>query len=170
MELLSVLAAVGASLLVIASVLPGDGVRERVATGSVLLVAALASWYVGSQFWDRISGLRDQRAEFTPLSQAAAATRAAPDVNTDFLHWASARIEPHERFYLFPSGPQSDAGIYQWTTYQLTPRVSVSSPDEADALIFYDVDPRETDWSRSEFGPPKRYDAGFAVARRKAVR
>ena len=170
MELLSLVAAVGASLLVLASIVPGTAVRDRLATGSVLLVAAVLSWFVGSQFWDRIAGLLDQRRAHSALTHAAAATRAAPDLNTDFLAWASGRIEPHERFYLFPDGPQSDAGLYQWATYQLLPRVSVSEPDEADALVFYDLDPRDADWDRGEFHRPTRYDARFAVALRKDVR
>jgi hypothetical protein len=170
-QFLFVVVVVVCATSVLASALPSDRARGRLGYGCVVLVAGVMSWAVGSQLWGQVQGLaeRQESGSALPKAEAAVAGGSSLGLNTEFLKWAKDQIAPDERFYVMPNGPAADAAVYQWTTYQLFPRVSVGSPDEADVLVFYKVDPATVRWDRAAFKWPAVLTPGFAVAHRRAL-
>lgn len=169
-QFLFVVVVVVCATSVLASALPGDGVRGRLGYGCVILVAGVMSWAVGSRLWGQVQSLADRQESGSSLSKADAAVAggSALGLNTDFLKWAKDQISPNERFYVVPSGRVDDTAVYQWTTYQLFPRAAVASRDEADVLVFYNLEPVQSSRDRAEFERPEIFLPAFAVAHRRS--
>jgi hypothetical protein len=144
--------------------------RMRYGSAATAAVIAVAMALGGANTWSGIQGFHDRSKGSSGIDVASASVAggAKLGLNTAFLYWARARIPANGTFYLYPAGPASDAATYQWSTYQLAPRLSVDKPDEADWLVFYGVDPAKTDYDSTLFGPPVRYEPKFYLASRRA--
>jgi hypothetical protein len=131
----------------------------------VVVVAASAAT-VGGLARNRV--MRDRATGSLGPEAAAVAGGRAYHLNTAFLSWVKRHTDRDERFYVMPNGRYGDSATYQWTTYQLLPRLSAAEPAGADVLVFHGVDPDAVAWDRSAFEPPLRFARGFALAHRRA--
>lgn len=128
------------------------------------VIAASVFW---TQAWPLRTSLVDSRRANAAVSQFDAENRGATigPANADFLEWVRKELGDHDTFALAPGS--ADDFLYQWTTYQLTPRLMVPA-ERAEWLIFYNLDPRTTEWDRDRFGAPRFYSPGFGIARADA--
>ena len=171
MRLLFTILALLAAAGLIAALSEGAGPwRPRYAAAAATAAVAVAAALVGLNVWNTVQGFRDRAKATGGVDSATAGVAGGTKegVEVSFFNWARARIGEDETFYMYPSGPLTDARPYQWGTYQLTPRVSVEHPTRADWLVFYGVDPDETNYPRDRFAPPVRYGKGFYVAESRA--
>jgi hypothetical protein len=168
--ILTIVALLGGAAL-IAGLLGESGPwRSRYAAAAATMVVAVATALVGTNVWNAVQGFED-RADTTggvdgPTAAVAGGNREGVEVG--FFNWAKSRIGEDQTFYMYPAGPLTDSAPYQWGTYQLAPRLSVDDPDRADWLVFYGVEPDETNYPRDGFAPPVRYGQGYHVAERRA--
>ena len=58
------------------------------------------------------------------------------------------------------------SAIFQWSTFQLTPHLLVERPRDADWLILYGRPPG-IGYPSALFGPPRRFDSGLFLLRRR---
>lgn len=164
------LALLGGAALISALIADARPWRTRFSMSMAAVAVAIAAALIGANIWTSVEGFQN-RAEATSgvtYGQATVAGGSALGQNTAFLDWARTRIPEDATFYFYPVGPASDSTNYQWGTYQLGPRISVDDPDRADWLVFYGVDPRETNYDRLNFNAPVRFGPEFEVAERRA--
>jgi hypothetical protein len=133
----------------------------------VVVVAASAAT-VGGLARNRV--MRDRATGSLGPEAAAVAGGRAYHLNTAFLSWVKRHTDRDERFYVMPNGRYGDSATYQWTTYQLLPRLSAPDPAHADVLVFHRVDPDDVRWDRGIFQAPERFARRFAIARRRTGR
>lgn len=115
-------------------------------------------WQNGKSFWA-------QRAGWRLVAQPAiAGAPPEPGFQAGFAEWIRKRIKPGEHFYLVPSTTRDDA-VYQWFTYRLLPNLMSEKPEQADWLIFYGTNPRESGFIHSIKGIAEQYGPGYSIAR-----
>jgi xanthosine utilization system XapX-like protein len=115
-------------------------------------------WQNGRSFWA-------QRAQWRAVAQPAiAGAPAEPGFQAGFAEWIRSRLEPGDRFYLVPS-PTRDEAVYQWFTYRLIPNLVTEKPEQADWLIFYGINPRESGLTHLIKGIAQQYGPGYSLAR-----
>lgn len=141
---------------------------SRRVVGGVAIVAAVAGALL---FWGNVWSIGDafnrERANQPARSAFEAGTwpGVVGGANVGFLYWAGNQMGPDDTFALVPARARKDTFVNQWSTFQLTPHRLVSER-EADWLVFYDAQPRRVAYDRGQYGPPKVFFTGFAVARR----
>ena len=115
-------------------------------------------WQNGRSFWA-------QRAQWRAVAQPAiVGAPAEPGFQAGFAEWIRSRLEPGDRFYLVPS-PTRDEAVYQWFTYRLIPNLVTEKPEQADWLIFYGINPRESGLTHLIKGIAQQYGPGYSLAR-----
>jgi xanthosine utilization system XapX-like protein len=115
-------------------------------------------WQTGKSFWA-------QRAQWRMVAQPAiAGAPNEPGFQSGFAEWIRDRIKPGDRFYLVPSATRDDA-VYQWFTFRLIPNLMSEKPEQADWLIFYGTNPRESGLTQLIRGIAEQYGPGYSLAR-----
>ena len=115
-------------------------------------------WQNGKSFWA-------QRAQWRAVAQPAiVGAPTEPGLQVGFAEWIRSRIKPGDRFYLVPS-PTRDEAVYQWFTYRLLPSLMTEKPEQADWLVFYGINPRETGLTHLIKGVAEQYGPGYSLAR-----
>jgi hypothetical protein len=115
-------------------------------------------WQNGKSFWA-------QRAQWRAVAQPAiAGAPAEPGLQVAFAEWIRAQLKPGDSFYLVPS-PTRDEAVYQWFTYRLIPSLMTEKPEQADWLVFYGINPRETGLTNLIKGVAEQYGPGYSLAR-----
>jgi hypothetical protein len=144
--------------------------RPQFALAAAAVAVGLMVAVIGSSIWSNVDGQRARARATEQLDPNGARLSggAKLGLNVGFLDWARGLIPEGQDYYLYPSGPGTDSAVYQWSTYQLTPRLSVVDPGQADWLVFYGVEPPATDYDRASFDTPVRFAPGFFVAHRRA--
>ena len=162
MQLVVVGLAVAAAAVAVEAILrttPGHG-------GSLVAVVTALALVVGAgTLWDSGASLRDAASRSTTSPEAEAAGGRALAMNVEFLAWAQERMDAGETFFMPPAGPGNDVSQYQWATYQLFPSLSVARPEDADWIVFYELEPRSWRAGRRHFGAVETFAPGFALAR-----
>ena len=122
-----------------------------------------------------VDDLSDSRDRNLALSSAQAQVQggATYGVRTDFIDWVRRRMRPGDTYHL-PRIPGAQpaairSAIFQWSTYQLTPHLLVGRPQDADWLILYGRPPG-IGYPAALFGPPRRFDSGLFLLRRRDAR
>lgn len=115
---------------------------------------------------------RDRNLKLTS-AQAQLQGGAPHGARTDFIEWVRARLRPGDTYHLprIPGTqhPATRTAIFQWATYQLTPHLLVDDAREADWLILYNRSPG-AGYPAAQFGPPRRFDRGMYLLRRRDAR
>lgn len=145
---------------------------RRTPTSAVLArsVVALAVAFAYIAFWGHVwqngKSFWTQRAQWRAVAQPAivGGTLAEPGLQVGFAEWIRARLKPGDRFYLVPS-PTRDDAVYQWFTYRLHPSLMTEKPEQADWLVFYGIEPRETGLTHLIKGNAEQYGQGYSLAR-----
>ncbi len=138
--------------------------REAFGIAAVGVPAVLATVVAVISFWPDNSGMVSETRQDSRLTgnQAAVAGSITAGARADFFSWVSKRLPANATFYLIDY-PE----VSLWATYQLTPRRSVMSIDDAQWLVLYGVSPTAAGQGRLLFGPELTYAPGFGIARRR---
>jgi xanthosine utilization system XapX-like protein len=132
-----------------------------------IVVIAVAFGYIAfwGHAWQNGKSFRAQRTQWRAVAQPAiVGAPAEPGFQAGFAEWIRSRLEPGDRFYLVPS-PTRDEAVYQWFTYRLIPSLVTEKPEQADWLIFYGINPRETGLTHLIKGIAEQYGPGYSLAR-----
>jgi len=106
-----------------------------------------------------------QRAQWRLVAEPAiAGAPKEPGFQAGFAEWIRERIKPGDHFYLVPSATRDD-GVYQWFTFRLLPNLMSEKPEQADWLIFYGTNPRESGLTHLIKGIAEQYGPGYSLAR-----
>ena len=118
---------------------------------------------------DELGDARDRNLALTK-AQAEVQGGAAYGARTDFIDWVRRRMRHGDTYHLLKiPGAQPAAirsALFQWSTYQLTPHLQVGRPRDADWLILYGRPPG-VGYPAGLFGPPRRFDSGLFLLRRR---
>lgn len=143
------------------------GFDRRRAVGVIAMVAVVvASLLSVPNLRSAVASFLDQREANLPLSPEEARLRPGEVAGADvkFLAWVKERLASGETLQLvFGSSDIASRLIAQWALFQLAPHVGVSSPTEADWIVFYGAAPKS--YSNRHFVDLQVYASGYAMAR-----
>jgi len=122
---------------------------------------------------------RVQKAEkaydrWAPLTQQQADAASFPaeiGIPTDFVVWFRARMKPGEAYFWAAGAAPAGAGAHwfpyhhQWITYRMLPFLATADPQQADAVMLYNLTPRQ--WQRRRAGQVRvtMFSKTFGIAR-----
>jgi hypothetical protein len=134
-----------------------------------VVVAALLGLPALRSAIDELGDARDRNLTLTS-AQAQVQAGAGYGARTDFIDWVRSRMRPGDTYHLPPipgaQPPAIRSAIHQWSTFQLTPFLLVERPRDADWLILYGRAPG-AGYPAALFGPPRRFDAGLYLLKRR---
>jgi hypothetical protein len=140
---------------VIGVVVLAAALRALLPTPSIPLTTAIAAFAIavgGASFWlngySSARSLLDEHASDRQLTrgQANAAGGGIFPADEGFLAWADALLPRKARVFLECTGHCPG----EWVTFRLSPRVFVSSPEQAEYALFYDIDPKSVPYTRGK--------------------
>ena len=168
MTLLSQTVGVVAAAVALSAVFTGRISRRHVPGAAAAVVVVVLSLLFWANLWRVGKGFEDARAHNSAVRGDAAAVAGGTSLGVDvtFIDWARRRIPGEDTYYVMPRGIAGPSDVYQWLTYQMFPHLSAESPEDADWLIFYDVEPDDA-LDRTEFKPAQTFAPRFAIARRR---
>jgi len=165
-------------LEVIGVIVLAAAARALLPTGSTSLVAAIAAIAVavgGAAFWlggyASLRHLLDEHASFegSTVAQANAAAGGQFPADEGFMAWADAHLPKTARVYLACTGHCPA----EWVTFRLSPRVFVSSPAQAQYVLFYDIAPETAPYAKGKltdvFAPKDSSGDADFVAGQEAI-
>jgi hypothetical protein len=138
--------------------------RQARALAAATVPSLLAAVLAAAAFWPAVSKLFNdaQRNSHITRLHGAIAGGIAAHARTDFLLWAQSQIPGRASFYFL--GPPHWA---LWVTYQLTPRLAVSSPGQAQWVVLYDEPLSALGSNANQRFEEIPFAPGFGVARRR---
>ena len=138
---------------------------SAIAQAIIVVVSAFAYVAFWGHVWQNGKSFWTQRAQWRLVAQPAiAGAPKEPGFQAGFAEWIRERIKPGDHFYLVPSATRDD-GVYQWFTFRLLPNLMSEKPEQADWLIFYGTNPRESGLTHLIKGIAEQYGPGYSLAR-----